>query len=163
VVIKCEAVSAKMTEDQRKILQEGDLLLVSNLDRLGRSIHQIVAFFNWLVENQINFTVVSNDSIRLRVGEDDFVSKILCTIFSVLAEVEHKVLQDRIRAGVALALARGVKFGRKAGSRYPSKLDGKEEVIRGALDAGVTKTRIARISTTGLQNWLNYTQNRPNQ
>lgn len=161
--VEVESISAKMDEDRRKItelkstLRKGDTLLVAELDRLGRSIHQIVNLVNWLTENEVNFIVCNNDQIRLRAGEDDFVTKILTTIFGVLAEVEHKVLKDRITAGVALAKERGVQFGRKAGTKLPSKLDGKEETIRSLVDMGIPKTRIAKdfgVSRTALNHWI---------
>jgi len=159
----CESVSAKMDEDKRRItelketLQSGDRLIVHSLDRLGRSIHQIVNFFNWLAERQINFIVTSNESIKLVSGKDDLVTKILVAIFSILAEVEHKVLKDRIQAGIDCAKARGQKLGRKKGSTFPSKLDGKEAIVKAALDAGVPLTRIAKdlnASRTTLRNWI---------
>jgi len=161
--ILCEAVSAKMDEDKRKItdlkktLQPFDTCIVSSLDRLGRSIHQIVNLMTWFTENQINLIVVDNDSIRIRAGTDDLTTKLITTIFGLLAEVEHQVLTDRIQSGVKLAQERGVKFGRKKGQFVKSRLDGKEEVIRSALRSGVPKTRVAKdmnISTTALNNWL---------
>ena len=159
----CEAISAKMNEDARKItelketLRAGDTLLVTSLDRLGRSIHQIVNFFNYLAEHEINFIVTSNESIKLVSGQDDFVTKILVAVFSILAEVEHKVLKDRIQAGIDCAKARGQKLGRKKGSTFPSKLDGKEAIVKAALDAGVPQTRIASdlsVSRTTLRHWI---------
>jgi len=159
----CEAISAKMNEDARKItelketLRAGDTLLVTSLDRLGRSIHQIVNFFNYLAEHEINFIVTSNESIKLVSGQDDFVTKILVAVFSILAEVEHKVLKDRIQAGIDCAKARGQKLGRKKGSTFPSKLDGREATVKAALDAGVPQTRIASdlsVSRTTLRHWI---------
>ena len=161
--ITCEAISAKMDEDKRKItevkalLQRHDTLIVTSLDRLGRSIHQIVALFNWLAEHEVNFLCTSNDSIRLVAGKDDLTTKILIAVFGILSEVEHRVLTDRIRSGVALAKSRGVVFGRKKGVQMPSRLDGKEEIVKAAIAQGVPKTRIAKdlnISTTALNNWI---------
>lgn len=161
--ILCEAVSAKMDEDKRKItelkatLQSGDTCIISSLDRLGRSIHQIVALINWFVEEEVNLIVVDNEAIRVRAGSDDLTTRLITTIFGILAEVEHKVLKDRIQSGVKLAQERGVKFGRKKGAFVKSRLDGKEAVIAAAIYAGIPKTRIAKdmsISTTALNNWL---------
>ena len=163
IEVCCEAISAKMDENARKItelketLKSGDRLLVTSLDRLGRSIHQIVNFFNWMGEHEINFIVTSNESIKLVSGQDDLVTKILVTVFSILAEVEHKVLKDRIQAGIDCAKARGQKLGRKKGSTFPSKLDGKQDTVKAALEAGVPQTRIAKdlnVSRTTLRVWI---------
>ncbi len=162
-VIKCESVSAKMNDELLKItelketLQAGDLLIVKSLDRLGRSIHRIINLVTWLADNGINFTVVDNDTINIRAGKEDLTTKIVVALFGILAELEHQTLVDRIQAGVTLAKKRGVVFGRKKGSRYPSRLDGKEEIVRGARAAGVPKTRIAKdlgTSATNLQHWI---------
>ena len=71
-------------------------------------------------------------------------SKVMVTIFSLLAELERDLISERTKMGLAKAKALGKKLGRPKGPGK-SKLDGKESEIQGFLDKGVTRASIAKI------------------
>lgn len=71
-------------------------------------------------------------------------SKVIITIFSLLAELERDLISERTKMGLARAKAIGKKIGRPKGPGK-SKLDGKEEEIQKFLDKGVTRANIAKI------------------
>jgi DNA invertase Pin-like site-specific DNA recombinase len=124
-------------------LQAGDLLLVSELSRLGRSLGQIIQIVDSLITNKIRFVSIK-ENIQLN-GRQDMQSKVMVTMFGLFAEIERDLIAERTREGMAAAKAKGHMPGRPKGSRSHSKLDGKEIEIRSLLGKRVPKASIAKI------------------
>ena len=75
-------------------------------------------------------------------------------MFSLLAEIERDLISERTKSGLAACKARGIKLGRPP---LKSKLDPKEEEIRGMIEIGVKQKAIARkvgCTEATLSNWL---------
>ena len=124
-------------------LQAGDLLLVSELSRLGRSLGQIIQIVDDLVKANIRLIAIK-ENIHLD-GPQDMQSKVMVTLFGLFAEIERDLISERTREGMAAARAKGRLPGRPKGSRSPSKLDGKEAEIKVLLGKKVPKASIAKI------------------
>jgi DNA invertase Pin-like site-specific DNA recombinase len=136
-------------------LQAGDLLLVSELSRLGRSLGQIIQIVDGLITHKIRFVAIK-ENIRLN-GRQDMQSKVMVTMFGLFAEIERDLIAERTREGMAAAKAKGHMPGRPKGSRGHSKLDGKEMEIRTLLGKRVPKASIAKImgvSRTALHHFI---------
>ncbi len=119
-VIYEEAASGKSVArpelDQcRKALREGDTLVVWRLDRLGRSLPDLVQIVNELEQRGIGF-----ESLSEKIETDSAAGKLVFHMFSALSEFERNLIRERTRAGLAAARARG-----RAGGRKP-KLDEKQ-------------------------------------
>jgi DNA invertase Pin-like site-specific DNA recombinase len=71
-------------------------------------------------------------------------SKVMVTIFSLLAELERDLISSRTKMALAQAKAAGMKLGRPKGPGK-SELDGHEDEIKDLLSKGVNKANIARI------------------
>mgnify|MGYP005610545379 CR=1 FL=1 len=121
----------------------GDLILVSELSRIGRSVGQIIQIVDKLVKNKIRFIAIK-ENIHLD-GKQDIQSKVMVTMFSLFAEIEHDLISERTREGLVAARAKGCILGRPKGSRGPSRLDGKEAEIQMLLSKKVSKASIAKI------------------
>jgi DNA invertase Pin-like site-specific DNA recombinase len=121
----------------------GDLILVSELSRIGRSVGQIIQIVDKLVKNKIRFIAIK-ENIHLD-GKQDIQSKMMVTMFSLFAEIEHDLISERTCEGLVAARAKGRVLGRPKGSRGPSRLDGKEAEIQMLLSKKVSKTSIAKI------------------
>lgn len=130
-------------DDEIKSLQEGDLLLVSELSRLGRSLGQVITAIDELNRRKIRFVSIK-EGIRLE-GEHDTTSKVMITMFGLFAELERDLISQRTKDGLKRAVASGKKLGRPKGRTGKSKLDGKEREIAAYLDKKVSKASIARI------------------
>ncbi|MES2206357.1 MAG: recombinase family protein [Pseudomonadota bacterium] len=136
-------------------LQAGDLLLVSELSRLGRSLGQIIHIVDDLIKKQIRFIAIK-ENIQLN-GQQDMQTKVMITLFGLFSEIERDLISERTREGLVAARAKGHLLGRPKGSRSPSKLDGKEAEIRMFLAKKVSKASIAKIlevSRTTLQHFI---------
>lgn len=136
-------------------LQTGDILLVSELSRLGRSLGQIIQIVDQLIKNQIRFRAIK-ENIWLE-GQQDIQSKVMVTLFGLFAEIERDLISERTREGLIAAKANGKMLGRPKGTLGQSKLDGKETEIRHLLSKKVSKASIAKIldvSRTTLQHFI---------
>jgi DNA invertase Pin-like site-specific DNA recombinase len=90
-------------------LQEGDVLLVWRLDRLGRSMPHLVNLVTELRERGIGFRSICDGMIDTTTASGELVFN----IFSALAQFERRLIQERTQAGLSAARARGRKGGRK--------------------------------------------------
>ena len=144
------AISSRKTTRERRIdelmanLQKGDILIVSELSRLGRSIAEIITIVNELVAKEIDLILVKQN-LELRSGKQDMGTKIMVTIFGLLAESERDLISERTKMALARVKAQGRKLGRPKGRIGRSKLDGKEKEIQELLAKRVPKSVIARI------------------
>lgn len=136
-------------------LEAGDLLLVSELSRLGRSLGQIIIFIDSLVKRGIRLIAIK-ENIRVD-GEQDIQGKVMITLFGLFAELERDLISQRTKEGLVRAKASGKKLGRPKGSTGKSKLDGHETEIKEYLRKGVSKASIAKIlevSPTTLRSFI---------
>ncbi len=92
-----------------KQLKEGDTLLVWRLDRLGRSMHHLVELIEQLHKKGVGFRSICDGHIDTTTASGELIFN----IFSSLAQFERKLLQERTRAGLSAARARGHVGGRR--------------------------------------------------
>lgn len=90
-------------------LTKGDTLLVWRLDRLGRSMPHLVRLVEELGEKGIGFRSLCDGAIDTTTASGELVFN----IFSSLSQFERRLIQERTRAGLEAARARGRKGGRK--------------------------------------------------
>lgn len=90
-------------------LRSGDTLLVWRLDRLGRSMPHLVTLVEKLQRQRIGFKSLGDGAIDTTTASGDLVFN----IFSALAQFERRLVQERTKAGLAAARARGRLGGRK--------------------------------------------------
>lgn len=90
-------------------LKEGDTLLVWRLDRLGRSMPHLVSMIEQLKGKNIGFKSICDGAIDTTTASGELIFN----IFSSLAQFERRLIQERTKAGLAAARARGRKGGRK--------------------------------------------------
>ena len=124
-------------------MSAGDLLLVSELSRLGRSVGQVIQIVADLIKHQIKFIAIK-ENIHLD-GKQDIQSKVMVTMFGLFAEIERDLISERTCEGLAAARAKGRVLGRPKGSHGRSRLDGKEDEIKMLLAKKVSKASIAKI------------------
>lgn len=91
-----------------KMLRKDDVLVVWKLDRLARSLKDLVELINELESRQIGFRSVTEAIDTTTAG-----GRLVFHIFGALAEFEHNLIRERTIAGLAAARARGRKGGRK--------------------------------------------------
>lgn len=90
-------------------LREGDVLVVWNLDRLGRDLQDLLTFVDQLGRQGIGFVSLTQEWANTTSPMGTF----LFQVFGGLAELERKRISERTRAGLAAARARGRMGGRR--------------------------------------------------
>ncbi len=93
-------------------LREGDMLVVWRLDRLGRSLRNLLELVAQLEDKKVGFR-----SLQESMDTSSSGGKLIFHVFGALAEFERNLIRDRTNAGLAAARARGRTGGR------PKKLD----------------------------------------
>lgn len=91
-----------------KKLNQGDVLIVWKLDRLGRSLSHLIAIANDLARRKIGFRSVS-EAIDTTTAQ----GRLVFHVMGALAEFERALIIERTCAGLEAAKKRGVKMGRK--------------------------------------------------
>lgn len=116
-------------------LRKGDTLVVWRLDRLGRSLKNLVEIVSELEERGVGFKSLTESIDTTSAG-----GRLVFHLFGALAEFERNLISDRTKAGLASARARGRKGGRKP---KMSNADIKKAAAM-LKDPAITKTEVAK-------------------
>ena len=122
-------------------LQDGDILICSEISRLGRSILEIMRILeNCLSKNCQVWTIKEN----YRLG-NDLQSKVMAFAFGLSAEIERNLISQRTKSSLANLKSTGKKLGRPiAWQTQQLKLRRNKEIILELLQSGAPKVQIAR-------------------
>lgn len=144
-----ETISGTKTYTHRRLgrllkrVGKGDVIVCSELSRLGRSLFMIMEILNLCMSKECRVWTVKDD---YRLG-DDIQSKVLAFAFGLSAEIERNLISQRTREALARKRAEGVSLGRPKGRRTDPgkyKLAGQEGCIADLLRNGYSLRRIAK-------------------
>lgn len=134
-----------------KELLSGDVIIVPELSRLGRSTLQILEIMkDAKIKNIAVYAIKGGRSLNGSMEE-----KIVLTMLAMISEIERDLISERTKEGLRARKAAGVVLGRPKGPGR-SKLDQHREEIVALLNNGSTKTFIAKRYKTSLPNLLNW-------
>ncbi len=122
-------------------LQKGDVLIVSELSRLGRSMLEILEILKELKTKDVRVHTVKEN---YEINGAEITSKVMTMVFGMLAELERDLISKRTKEALATKRAQGVRLGRPP-VPGKSKLDDKADDIRKLVDKGVGVTSLAKI------------------
>jgi putative DNA-invertase from lambdoid prophage Rac len=129
-------------------LQPGDVLIVSKLDRVGRSMEDCVSRVAELLDSGCHVLTLDGRVDTKGLGR---MAKLVCGLLAAAAEIERDLILERTEEGRQRALAAGVKFGRKRSYRAEQAEHVKELVGQGyphrkvAAMSGLSATTVRRI------------------
>lgn len=141
-----ESVSGTVAVEKRELgktissMSKGDILISTELSRLGRNMLMIMGILN----------VCSSKGIAIHTIKDNFDlsdsinSKIIAFAFALAAEIERNLISQRTREALALRKINGIKLGRPKGSSHKKRVFyKKKDEIYHMIQQGKTLTEIA--------------------
>jgi DNA invertase Pin-like site-specific DNA recombinase len=139
-------------EQALKQLREGDTFVVWKLDRLGRSVKNLIEFTNQLEKNKVHFK-----SLTDHIDTSSPTGRFFFHIMASLAQMERELIVERTRAGLRAAKQRG-----RIGGRKRRMTDSKIESAKKLLADGIPPKEVAGnlgISIPTLYRWIPATKN----
>jgi len=142
-----ETISGTKSPDKRRLgslleaVRAGDLIICSELSRLGRSLFMIMSILNQLMLNDVRIWTIKDN---YQLG-DNIQSKVLAFAFSISAEIERELISRRTKEALARKRSEGKVLGRPSGKASRVKLTGREQEIKTLLDNQISKSAIGRI------------------
>lgn len=125
-------------------VKEGDIIICSEISRLGRNLLMIMSILQMLMQKKAMLYTVKDNYI---LG-DNIQSTVLAFAFGLAAQIERDMISMRTKEALARKRAEGVILGRPVGRKTtPSsrKLFPKNNLIRELLANGTSKMKIAKI------------------
>ena len=159
-----ENASGKLEPDKRILgttlgkMNEGDILICSELSRLGRSLFMIMRILEECMNRGIRVHTVKEG---YELG-DNIQSKVLAFAFGLSAEIERDLISQRTREALQRRKAEGAVLGRTPGQRCRLNpvCSENHELIETLLASGISKREICRrlgIGLNTLYRYLTYT------
>lgn len=143
-----ETISGMTRVENRKLgkllkrMKKDDVLICSELSRLGRNLLMIMGVLNECMNRDIQVWTIKDN---YRLGSD-INSKVLAFAFGLSAEIERNLISQRTKEALARKKAEGVVLGRPKGSKSAkTKLTGQEKQIKELLEKKVSYSAIGRI------------------
>ncbi len=115
-----------------EFVREGDVLVVTKIDRLARSVSDLITIIETLKQKKVGVRI-----LNLGMDTKTPTGKLMLTVLGGIAQFEREIMLERQREGVDKAKIAGKYKGRK-----PIAPDKQQEVIR-LVAAGVSKAKIA--------------------
>ena len=161
-----EMISGTKDFEKRKLgillkkLKKDDILICSEISRLGRNLLQVMTILNFCMQKEIQVWTIK-DNYRLGA---DIQSKVLAFAFSLSAEIERNLISQRTKEALSRIKASGRKLGRQFGSRNKKHiLDGKEKDILKLINKGMPKKQIAKLMRVSIFTLYQFLKNNPYQ
>lgn len=158
-----ETISGTRNYDKRKLgkllelVHDGDLILCSELSRLGRSLYMIMDILSECLNRGCRVWTIKDN---FRLG-DDVQSKVLAFAFGLSAEIERNLISQRTKEALEKKKAEGVRLGRPKGALSKTvKLSGKDQTIRDLLSCGNSYAAVARLLNVDRSTLVRYCRSR---
>ena len=137
-------VSTRQSEKKRRITElvdkvtSVDTIIVSELSRLGRSTHQVLSLVKRLIEEKKCRVVIIKQGLDIDPkNHQDVMTKVLLTVFSLMAELERDFVSERTKEGLRARKERGVILGKPKGVIQSSIYDKDHDKIMHLKRMGV--------------------------
>ncbi|MEP6676403.1 MAG: master DNA invertase Mpi family serine-type recombinase [Ferruginibacter sp.] len=156
-----ETISSRKDLDERafgtllKKLKVDDILIISEISRMGRNLMQIMSILNLCMERQVKVFAIKEG---YELG-DNINSKVLAFAFGLSAEIERTLISQRIKEALARKKSEGMKLGRPIGSKKKNPILAiHKDYIEKRISEGAKQIEIARylkVHRHTVKDWIN--------
>jgi DNA invertase Pin-like site-specific DNA recombinase len=124
-------------QEALKFIREGDIFVITRLDRLARSLLDLVKMTESFEKQNIGFVVLDQ-----QIDTTTPTGRLMFHVLSAIGEFERELINERVKEGIEKAKEKGVRFGRKSKLSHEQLLAFQHE-FNNPPD-GTTKTEIAK-------------------
>lgn len=139
-------------------LQRGDILVITELSRLGRSLTMIFNIISILKEKGIRCIAIKNNFDLNPENNNDIIASVLMFAFGLSAQIERELISERTKQGLAVAKAKGKRIGRQHGEKPRHfKLTPYKEQVQRDIDQGKSVYSMAKkygVTWTTMRNFI---------
>ena len=150
-----KSVKSRRVEKLLEKLKETDILIITELSRLGRSTSEVIDLVNQIIKNKIRLIAIKQS---LDITAHDMASKVMVTMFSLFSELERDLISSRTKDALASKKSQGIKLGKPKGTIQKSKFDNDIDKIKELLSLGLSVRKISRYlglsNHIGLNNYI---------
>lgn len=127
-------------------LQPQDVIIASELSRIGRSIKETLNSIETITKHKQARLILIKQNIDMNpLNNDSLTNKVLITVFSMIAELERDFISERTKEGLKAREAKGIKLGKPKGTIQASMYDQDQEKIFHLHNLGVPLKKIIKI------------------
>ena len=130
----------------------GDEILTLEVSRLARSTKQLCEIIEMVKDKRLKLSIVGSITVDCRNGQIDPMTNAFIQMSGVFAELELRIIRERVRSGMANAKAKGVKIGRPQATKddipaifykhYPAFVQGNLNISEFARVCDLSRTTI---------------------
>lgn len=113
----------RLIDDLFTSLSSGDMLIISELSRLGRSTQEVLQTIEKLMSIGVELHIIKQKMIINPNNKNDFVSKAMITLMSLFSELERDLISQRTTEALKARKEQGVVLGKPKGTTQKSKYD----------------------------------------
>jgi len=157
-IVEIEVSSTKdkkerLIDETLEQLARGDILIVTKLDRLGRSTIEVLQIIEDIKNNGIQLHIIK-DGIIVDGSDTSPINQMIITLLTGFAQMERSFISERTKSALAQRKASGVKLGRQKGAIVKSKYDEHLAMIQELVSKDVSIASISKIIGVGTRQSL---------
>jgi len=145
-------MSSRRSQEQRRLTElvakvgPGDTVIVAELSHLGRSIREVLGLIEELINQKKCRLICVKQGLDVDPGnQHEMTTKVLLTVFSMMAELERDFISERTREGLRARKERGIVLGKPKGVIQKSIYDVDRAKIEHLYGLGVPINTIIRV------------------
>jgi len=152
-------VSSRKNKKERLIdqtleqLENEDILVVTKLDRLGRSTIEVLQIIEDIKDRGIKLHIIK-DGIIVDGNDTSPLNQMMITLLTGFAQMERSFISERTKSALAQRKAKGIKLGRQKGAIVKSKYDEHLDMIKELISKDVSIASISKIIGIGTRQSL---------
>lgn len=147
-----DAAVKQQLSDLLETAAAGDEILTLEVSRLARSTKQLCEIIEIVKDKRLKLSIVGSITVDCRNGQIDPMTNAFIQMSGVFAELELRIIRERVRSGMANAKAKGVKIGRPQATKddipaifykhYPAFVQGNLNISELARVCDLSRTTI---------------------
>ena len=147
-----DAAVKQQLSDLLETAAAGDEILTLEVSRFARSTKQLCEIIELVKDKRLKLSIVGSITVDCRNGQIDPMTNAFIQMSGVFAELELRIIRERVRSGMANAKAKGVKIGRPQATKddipaifykhYPAFVQGNLNISEFARVCDLSRTTI---------------------